>query len=373
MKKEKKQEKNKLQNAFLMLNDSLVGSRLSLKDQMHFIKRFAFLIKAGIPVVECLYILRDQAKSKSHARVLDKIIDDTANGRALSKSFAKFPHLFNNFAIYIIKIGESTGMLNQNLSYLAEELKKKHMLKRKVVGAFVYPAVITVATLGITIFLMVYLFPKLMPVFTSLHVTLPLPTRIIIAVSAFLSKWWIACVLGFVVMVVLIAAALKHNARFHFLFDRACLKIPVIGTVMRYYNMANSSRTLGLLLRSGVALSEALPVTAETTANLVYKKEWEDLTDVVIRGEEISTRLRARKEYFPDIFAHLIAVGERSGTLSDTLVYLSEMYDHEVDDFTKNLSTLIEPVLMIFMGVIVGFVAISIIAPIYSITQNLHA
>jgi type IV pilus assembly protein PilC len=373
MKEEHMKNKNGLEKMFLKWNDFLVGSRLSLKDQTHFIKRFAFLIKAGIPVVECLHILREQAKSKSHARVLEKIIDDIANGRTLSKSFAKFPHLFNDFAIYIIKVGESTGMLNENLSYLADELKKKHALKRKVVGAFIYPAVITAATLGITIFLMVYLFPKLIPVFTSLHVQLPLPTRIIIASSAFLSKWWLWCLLGFILVVVLFVAALRQNARFHFLFDRACLKLPIIGTVIRYYNVANSSRTLGLVLKSGVPFSEALPITAETAANLVYKKEWNDLTAVAIRGEEISTRLRARQMYFPDIFAHLITVGEKSGTLSDTFAYLSEMYDNEVDDFTKNLSTLIEPVLMIFMGVLVGFVAISIIAPIYSITQNLHA
>jgi type IV pilus assembly protein PilC len=371
--KKNKPELTGIKAFFQKYHDRFVGSRLSLKEQTHFIKRFAFLIRAGIPVVECLHILREQAKSKSHARVLDLIIEDALNGRALSKSFAKFPHLFNNFAVYIIKVGESTGMLNQNLAYLAEELKKKHQMKKKIVGAFVYPAVITAATIGITIFLMAYLFPKLLPVFSSLHVELPLPTRIIIALSAFLSKWWIACILGFIAFVVLILVALRTSPKFHLFFDRACLKLPIVGMVIRYYNVGNSSRTLGLLLKSGVPLSEALPITAETTSNLVYKKEWNDLTAVVIRGEEISTRLLTRQEQFPDVFAHLIAVGERSGTLSETLVYLSEMYDNEVDEFTKNIATLIEPVLMIIMGIIVGFVAISIIAPIYSITQNLHA
>lgn len=371
--KKNKPELTGIQALFRKYHDHFIGSRLSLKDQTHFIKRFAFLIKAGIPVMECLHILRDQAASKSHTRVLEKIIDDTANGRALSKSFAKFPHLFNNFAIHIIKVGESTGMLNENLSYLADELKKKHLLKRKVVGAFMYPAIITVATLGITIFLMVYLFPKLMPVFASLHVELPLSTRIIIALSAFLSKWWFVCILALALAIVGIVATLRHSERFHFFFDRVCLKLPVIGAVIRYYNVANGSRTLGLLLKSGVPFSEALPITAETTSNLVYKKEWNNLAAVAVRGEEISVRLHTRQMYFPDIFAHLIAVGEKSGTLSDTLMYLSEMYDNEVDDFTKNLSNLIEPALMIFMGVIIGFVAVSIIAPIYSITQNLHA
>jgi type IV pilus assembly protein PilC len=351
---------------------ALTAPRLTLKEQTHFIKRFAFLIQAGIPIIECLHILRDQAGHKSHVRMLEKIIDDTADGRALSKSFSKFPHLFNAFAVYIIKVGESTGTLGQNLSYLADELKKKHALKQKVIGAFMYPAIITLATFGITIFLMTYLFPKLLPVFASLHAALPFSTRAIISLSAFLSQWWLWCIFGLILVEILFLFALKKSNRFRFLFDHACLRLPIIGKVMQSYNIAGASRTLGLLLKSGVPFSEALPITAETTTNSVYKKEWNNFTEAVVRGENVSIGMRARKKYFPDIFTHLVAVGEKSGTLAETFVYLSEMYDNEVDDFTKNLSTLIEPVLMIFMGIVVGFVAISIISPIYSITQNLH-
>ena len=148
--------------------------------------------------------------------------------------------------------------------------------------------------------------------------------------------------------------------------------IPVLGRVMVSFNVANAARTMGLLLKSGITLSEALPIVADTTKNLVYKRQFVALCAVVNRGEKISTQLRRNRGLFPDIFSHMVAVGERSGTLSETLVYLSEMYEAEVEDFTKNLSTLIEPALMIFMGILVGFVAISIITPIYGITQNLH-
>jgi type II secretory pathway component PulF len=164
---------------------------------------------------------------------------------------------------------------------------------------------------------------------------------------------------------------LKRSKKFHIMFDKFAMKMPLFGAIIQYYNVANASRTLGLLLKSGIRLSEALPITAETTRNLVYRQEFYALGEAVNRGEKISTHLRRRTKYFPDVFGHMVAVGERSGTLSDTLVYLSQLYDAEVDEFTKNLSTLIEPALMMCMGILVGFIAVSIITPIYGITQNL--
>ena len=358
---------------FSRINERLNRPGFSTKEQAFFIKRLAFLIKAGVPILECLHILKEQAGKKNYAKILEKIIDDIANGKPLSKSFAKFPRLFNNFAVSIIKVGESTGMLNETLSYLADELKKKQMLKKKVVGAFMYPAIISVATIGITVFLMVYLFPKIMPVFVSMKVDLPMSTRMVIAMSAFFQVWWFLCVAVVFLFVFVFTVSLKKFPKFHLKFDKACLKIPVVGPIIGYYNVSNGSRTLGLLLRAGISLSEALPITADTTANTVYQKEWNDLVAVVSRGEKISTQLLKRQKYFPDIFSHMIAVGEKSGSLAETFVYLSDLYESEVEDFTKNISTAVEPVLMVIMGIIVGFIAISIISPIYSITQNLHA
>ena len=150
------------------------------------------------------------------------------------------------------------------------------------------------------------------------------------------------------------------------------LRIPILGELMRSYNLANATRTLGLLLQSGVTLSEALPLTADTTANLVYKAEFHKMAGYVHRGERMSSYLLTSTGLFPPIMNQLIAVGERSGSLSNTLVYLSEMYEVEVDDFTKNLSSVIEPAGRVIMGILVGFVAIAIITPIYGITQNLH-
>lgn len=347
-------------------------SRMSTKDQTFFVKRLSFLVKAGIPILDSLMMIRDQTKKKSYAKILDKVISDVANGQNLSTSLAKFPSMFSDFSVNIIGFGESSGILSENLDYLADELKKKQQLRKKVVGAFVYPIVVTFATFGITGFLMVYLFPKIMPVFQSLHMKLPLSTRIVIFLSNFIRFNGLYLFGGIVFLTLGFIYLLKKNHLFRFYFDKMILKIPIIGDIIRDYNLANSTRTIGLLLKGGVTVSEAIPIAEKTSSNLVYKEEFKKLSVSINRGDKISLYLGSRTDLFPEILSQIVSVGERSGNLSNSLIYLSELYEAQVDDFTKNLSSLIEPALMIFMGILVGFIAISIITPIYSITQNLH-
>jgi type II secretory pathway component PulF len=363
--------KKKLQRARKNIRKFL-ADRLSAKKQIFFAKRVAFLLNAGIPLLECLYILRDQTNSKRYKHILDVMIHDVSNGYTLSKSLAKFPHAFNNFTVNIVKVGESNGTLSQNLNYLAVELNKAYLLKRKTISALIYPAVIAVATLGITGLLSVYIFPKVMPIFTSLKITLPLTTRIMLFTSNFLIHWGLLLILGLILLFIAIYIAVKRFEKFHLRFDRVLLRAPIFGTLARFYNLANCSRTIGLLLKSGARLSETLPIAANTMENRVYKKRLETLVHAVNRGEKISTHLKHDRRLFPDIISQMIAVGESSGSLSDTFIYLSELYDNEVEEYTKNLSSLIEPILMVCMGLVVGFMAVSVITPIYSITQHLQ-
>lgn len=361
----------KLKSQFKNFNQTSFSS-FSVKDQTFFIKRLSFLIKAGIPILESLHMIREQTRKKAHGLMLDTVIGDIAKGQNLSTSLAKFKKTFGEFAINIISFGESSGILSENLEYLADELKKRHALRKKIVGAFIYPAVVTFATFGITGFLMVYLFPKIMPIFSSIHMELPWSTKVIIFLSDFIRSYGLYTIGALIVIFIIFTIVLKRNTTFHFYFDKFLLKTPIIGKILQDYNLSNSTRTLGLLLRSGITVSEALPITSKTTLNLVYKKEFEKLSVVVNRGEKMSTELKKNRAIFPDVISQVVSVGERSGSLSNSLVYLSEMYEAEVDDFTKNISGLIEPVLMIFMGILVGFVAISIITPIYGITQHLQ-
>ena len=346
--------------------------RLSIKDQTFLIKRLSFLIKAGIPMLESLVMIREQTRSRSHTIMLDTVIKDVSNGQNLSSSLSKFKNVFGDFAINIIGFGETSGILSENLEYLAEELKKRRALRKKIVSAFIYPAIVTIATLGITGFLMVYLFPKIIPIFSSIHMDLPLSTRIIIQLSNFTRSYGLVSLSLVLFLIITTTLIVKKYSTIHYYFDKYLLKTPIVGKIIQDYNLANSTRTIGLLLRSGITLSEALPITMKTTQNLVYKNEFKNLSTMINRGEKMSTYLKKHRWLFPDILTQVIYVGERSGNLSNSLIYLSEMYEAEVDDFTKNISGLIEPILMIFMGLMVGFIAVSIISPIYGITQHLQ-
>ncbi|MFZ2716277.1 MAG: type II secretion system F family protein [Minisyncoccia bacterium] len=350
---------------------SITFGKLSMKDQIFFVKRLSFLIKAGIPILESLNIIREQTKKGFYKKILDSVILDISNGQYLSTSLQKFRKSFGDFSINIISFGESTGILSENLEYLAEELRKKHELRRKIVGAMIYPIVVLLATFGIIAFLMLFLFPKITPIFQSIGADLPISTKIVMSISIFLKKYG-GILLGVILTVsILISLLIKKSRKFKYFFDELMLKIPIVGGVIRQYNLSNSTRTIGLLLKSGITVSEALPITSKTTGNEVYKKEFGNIAHIVNKGEKISTYLKTKPKYFPPIMNQIVAVGERSGNLSNSLIYLSEIYESEVDDFTKNLSSMIEPFLMIFMGLLVGFIAISIITPIYSITSHL--
>ena len=347
-------------------------SKMTLKEQTFFIKRLSFLLKAGIPILESLSMIRDQTRQKGLISILDTVIADVSSGHNLSTSLGKFRNMFGDFSINIISFGESAGILSDNLTYLADELKKKNALQKKVKGAFIYPIVVTLATLGITGFLMIYLFPKILPVFSSLHMKLPLSTRIIMASSNFLIHHGIALIICIIIFVLAFIFTLKKIETLRYYFDKFLMKIPMIGDVIKHYNLANTTRTIGLLLKSGVTFSETLAITTKVSGNLVYKKEFEAMAEAINRGERISVHLAKNRELFPEVLTQIISVGEKSGNLSNSFIYLSELYETEVEEFTKNISNLIEPALMIFMGILVGFIAISIITPIYSITQNLH-
>jgi type IV pilus assembly protein PilC len=284
----------------------------------------------------------------------------------------KFKGVFGNFAINIIKSGESSGNLNKNLSYLAEELKKKQLLRKKIMSALLYPIIVTVATFGITGFLTVYIFPKIIPLFQSLNAKLPVSTRIVIYLTNVIRNdgWWI--LLGLAIVIIGIILMIKKIPKVRFAYDGFLLRIPIFGPIIQNYNTTNTMRTLGLLLKSGISINEALNITSDTTENVQYKKAFHDISLGIMKGKSISELIGTYPKLFPIMIGHMIAIGERSGNLSNTLIYLAEYYEHEFDDQTKNLSSTIEPVLMIIMGIMVGFIAISVISPIYEITNSLH-
>jgi len=345
--------------------------RLSLQDQMLFAKRLAILLKAGVPILGALNMMKKQTTSKASLHVVDDLAKGVESGQYLHVRLDRFRKFFGDFAVNIIKVGEISGTLHDNLGYLADELKKKRELRRKVVSALVYPIFIVVATLGITVLLTVYVFPKILPILTTFNTQLPISTRILIFISSLFIHWGWLIALILIVLIGTFILALRRPG-FSLFIDRLILRIPVLGRLLQSYYMANFCRTLGVLLQSDVRIVEAVNITASTSTSEVYKKSIGELAAIITKGGKISAHLEKQGKIYPPMVSQMITVGESTGKLSDSLMYLAEIYESEVDELTKNLSTSIEPLLMIFMGLLVGFIAISIITPIYSFTQNLN-
>lgn len=347
-------------------------SRLSLKEQELLAKRLSFLIRSGVPILKSLEIVKEQTQDKHKKEIINQITEDVANGRYLYTALGRYKNMFGSFTINIIKVGEMSGVLDQNLLYLAEELKKKRELRSKLISAFVYPVFVTVATLGITVVLISYVFPKILPIFKSLNSKLPLSTRILVTLSSFFINYGIYLILGLIAVIVGLFFLIKFRPKLLLMFDHFLLAIPLIGSIIRDYNITNFCRTLGLLIKSDVRVMEALNILGDTTPNTAYRQEIQKSAEGVIKGEKISDQIQKTPRLFPPLVSQMIAIGETTGNLSDSLIYISQFYENEVNDMTKNLSNALEPILMVLMGLLVGFIAISIITPIYAITQNIH-
>ena len=345
-------------------------ARFSLQDQALFAKRLAMLTRAGVPILESLNIIKEQMRSRANARLVEHISRDVASGQYLSRSIGKFRRTFGEFAINIIRVGETTGTLSDNLAYLAQELEKERELRRKVVSAMIYPVVIMVVAVAVSALLTVFLFPKLLPVFQSLKVDLPPTTRALLWISNYLIHYGLWTLAG-VIIAIIATVILTRFKPIRFAFHRAILVVPVIGSLVQNYHLTNMCRTFGLLLRGSLSAPEATRVTAETVTNLVYRKELNGLTRAVTHGTSIATHLAKRRRLFPHMLTQMVAVAEKTGNLPETFTHLAEIYEGDLDEKIKRLSTIIEPVLMISMGLIVGVIAVSIITPIYEVTQNL--
>lgn len=344
--------------------------RLSNKEKMLFARNLEVMIRSGMQILQSLEILKQQAKSRAFVKILDQLILDLKNGHFLSAGLERYRNVFGDFFINLIRVGEASGTLSENLKYLAEELKKKDELKKKVKGAMAYPVVIFMATIGITSIMVFIIFPKILPVLTSLNVELPLVTRAFIAVSQFFIKYGYLVGVGLVVLAVGIWLILRIP-KVKFAWHKIILSIPLISNMAVAVNIVSFGRTVGLLLKAGIKIVEALEITANTLSNLVYRKEIMAVAEGVRKGDPMSKYFIQNPKLFPPIFSQMVLVGENTGKLDESIIFLADYYESELDESTKSLSNILEPLMLLTMGMIVAFVALAIITPIYKITQTL--
>lgn len=344
--------------------------RVPLSEKILFTKHLSMMVKSGMSEIESLRLIQSQIKSKAFRRMLDKVIGDLENGQFLSVALTPFKRVFGDLFINVIRLGEASGTLAENLEFLTQELKERQALRSRVRSALIYPIVILIATIGVTGALVFFVLPRILPIFSSLGVQLPLTTRILIGTANFLNAYYILVLVGAVLLVTAWSFLLRIPP-VRYAYHRALLVTPFVSGIVKGYNMANITRTLHVLLRSGVKIVEALLTASDITANRVYKRALLATAEGVKRGEPMHEYLEKHPALFPPTVSRMIEVGERTGDLEGNLRYLADFYKNEVDETVKNLSSVLEPALLVIMGALVGFVAVSIITPIYEVTQTI--
>jgi len=339
--------------------------RVSLTEKLIFTRNLQVMISAGLSLPRTLKTLALQTKSEKFKRALLNIMEEVNKGNSFSDSLAKYPDIFSELFISMIKIGEESGTLEKVLKTLSHQLETENELKSKIKGAMIYPAVIISAMIGIGILMLIIVVPKLAETFKDFNIELPLTTKITVFIGTFLAQRWYLVFLMIIVFAFLLRIIIKTKEGKKFI-DSLTLKIPIISNFIKKTNSAFTVRTLGSLIAAGVPLVRSLEITAGTLGNSYFKKAILDAVEEVRKGQKLSVVLEPYQNLYSPIVIQMIAVGEETGETSGILMKLADFFDEEISNATKNLASVIEPVLMIVIGAAVGFFAISMIQPMYS-------
>lgn len=341
---------------------------VSIKEKIFFAKHLSVMLKAGIPIHEALAALEEQATSPSLKHVMRTCMADVAGGELLATGLEKFPSAFDAFFVNVVRVGETSGTLSASLLYISTQLEKTREIQSKIRAALVYPIIVFVGALGMGGYLAFFILPKLIPLFTSLDTELPTTTRMLLAITNFTMQHWPWVIGGIIVLVIAFILALRIR-KFRKFIHRLFLIIPLIRTLSREIQSTQFALILGTLLTAGVKVVPALRITANSLRNLMFSDFLNGVANHVEFGETIGSQLKSAHRLFSRTTTSMIEVGERTGRLSESSLTLAEFSEKEVDNLMKNLSALIEPFVLILVGVIVGFIAFSIISPIYQLTQ----
>ena len=353
--------------AFLDLRKLLpVFKRVPLHEKIIFTRNLAGMLSAGLTVSRALGVLERQTRSQKFKEIIGGLSKRISTGENLSQALSGDSAVFPTLLVSMVKAGEESGNLSNSLFSVSEQLDRSYALQRKVKGALMYPATVIAVLIIVGVVLFVKVVPQLTSAFTDFNVDLPLSTRIVVAVSDFLQAHYIT---GFLLVLGFIASrlAIVKSAPGKRFFDRALLHMPIITPIIKQANAARVSGTLSSLLSAGVEVVSALEITADVLANGEYRKVLLKAREAIQRGEPMSEVFRAHEDIFPPFLSEMVAVGEETGKLSPMLKETSAFFEAEVEQKTKNISTIIEPVLMVVVGVVVGFFAVAMISPAYSL------
>lgn len=344
-------------------------STVSVNEQIILTKNLSGMLKAGLSLFRALSVLKKQTKNPKLSKILTSLSNEINAGETLSSGLLKFPDVFSKLFVSMVRAGEESGNLAGALSDIGTNLEKSHALTKKIKGALIYPGVILSAMVVIGVLMFAFVVPTLAGTFKELGVTLPTSTRLLIFLGNFFSNHLILTFI--IIMGLAFGLYLFFTAKFMVKYiDFTIVRIPVIGVLARELNTARTARTMSSLLLAGVSITRAVEITEDIVQNIYYKKILNEAKTMVEKGAPFSQAFTSSKLY-PVMMSEMIQVGEETGKLSDMLLEIALFYEEEIENKTKNLSTIIEPVLMIVIGAGVGFFAISMISPLYSILGSI--
>ena len=346
------------------------GGSVKTKDIVLFSRQFATMINSGLPLVQCLSILSQQSENPKFKETINSIRVDVEGGNSLADSLAKFPKLFTNLFISMIQAGETGGILDKIMLRLSEYLEKNDAIVRKIKGAMIYPAVVFTAAIACVVVLLIFVIPIFAAMFKEMKMELPLPTKIVVGLSNIIMGYWWA-IIGVVVLFFFALNRYKKTSKGELMIDTLLLKFPVLGDLIRKSSVARFTRTLGTLISSGVSILQGLEVTARTSGNRVVHDAIMNSRTAIAGGETITKPLK-EAGVFPPMVIQMINVGEQIGGLDAMLIKIADFYEEEVDTAVDALTAALEPVMIVFLGVIVGGMVVSMYLPIFDLITKMH-
>jgi type IV pilus assembly protein PilC len=334
-----------------------------------FTRQFSVMIDAGLPLVQCLQILGEQEENKTFQRIIMQVREDVESGSSLANALKKHPNAFNDLYVNMVAAGETGGILDTILQRLATYIEKAYKLKAQVKSAMIYPATV----IGIAVLVVYVILWKVIPVFASLFMslgaTLPLPTQIVVAASKFVGRfWWLLALLAFAGAYAIRRYYATENGRM--VIDNILLKAPILGLVLRKIAVARFCRTLGTLLSAGVPVLESLEITAHTSGNAVIEKAILEVRKQVEEGKSMAEPLKTTNA-FPPMVVQMISVGEATGAMDTMLAKIAEFYEEEVDVAVAGMMKLIEPVMILFLGIVIGGIVIAMYLPMFDLIAKI--
>lgn len=343
--------------------------RVKVKEQVIFARQLAVMVSANVPIVRSLKILMRQMENPTFKTILSDILDEVEGGSKFSAALSKYPNVFNNFFVFMVRSGETTGKLDEVLEYLATQKEKDYDLMSKMRGALAYPTVLLGGVLVVGVGLTLFVLPALLEVFAEGNAELPLPTRVLIGFVDFAQNYWYL-LFGGAILLLVGFMAYKRTPRGKRMLDIVKIKLPVLGGIFKKLYLTRMSRSLSTLISAGVPISRALEITADVVDNFVYRDLLTQTVHEVEGGNSITTAFVKSKDV-PLMVSQMMSIGEQSGRMDQILKKVADFFDKELENTVSNLVTLLEPVILLIMGGAVGFLVAAILLPIYNLSDAL--